>query len=146
MPKSLPPQALKPVVKVDTSTTVMAAIKAMTEKKVGAVVVLDNERPVGIFTERDVMIRVVLERREPETTPVSEVMTRTVRTVRHDEERIVAKRLMMENHIRHLPVVDGEGRCVAMLSMRHLLREDVSELEQTVWALVAEASVDGAGG
>jgi hypothetical protein len=53
---------------------------------------------------------------------------------------------MSENHIRHLPVVDAEGRVITMLSMRHLLRAEVNDLKQTVWELVAETAVDGPGG
>lgn len=146
MEKSLPSRALKPVVGVGRGATVMDAIRAMVEKKVGAVVVLDGDRLLGVFTERDVVIRVVLERRDPEKTPVAEVMTSAVKTVSEDTDRKLARRMMIDNHIRHLPVVDAAGKVVAMLSMRHLLRAEVSDLEQTVWALVADTAADGAGG
>jgi len=53
---------------------------------------------------------------------------------------------MSEHHIRHLPVVDAEGRVVTMLSMRHLLRAEVQDLQQTVWELIAENAADGPGG
>jgi CBS domain-containing protein len=142
---TLPPHALKPVVKISKSTTVLQAIKQMCDHKVGAVVVLEDDRLVGVFTERDVLIRVLLEERDPKTTPVADVMTRSVRTVSRDEDRNVARRMMVDNHIRHLPVVDANGKVVSMLSMRHLLRAEISDLEQTVWALVAEAQ-DSPGG
>ena len=146
MSNTLPSHALKPVVRVSRSTTVMAAVKAMTAHKVGAVVVLDNEHLVGVFTERDVLIRVVLEGRDPDKTPVADVMTESVLTVNQNAERKTARRLMIDNHVRHLPVLDDEGTVVSMLSMRHLLRAEISDLEQTVWTLVAADSVDGAGG
>jgi CBS domain-containing protein len=124
----------------------MDAIRAMVERNVSATVVLDGGRLIGMFTERDVVKRVVLERRDPETTPVAEVMTRSVVTVRDDGDRSSALRVMNEHHIRHLPVVDAEGRVVTMLSMRHLLRAEVNDLKQTVWELVGETAIDGPGG
>jgi CBS domain-containing protein len=136
----------KPVVSVSKEATVMDAVRAMVERNVGATVVLDGGRLVGVFTERDVVTRVVLKNRSPEATPVAEVMTTSVLTVREDTDRSSVLRLMSENHIRHLPVVDAEGRVITMLSMRHLLRAEVNDLKQTVWELVAETAVDGPGG
>jgi CBS domain-containing protein len=124
----------------------MDAVRAMVERNVGATVVLDEDRLVGVFTERDVVTRVVLKGRDPETTPVAEVMTTSVLTVREDADRSSVLRLMNENHIRHLPVVNAEGRVLAMLSMRHLLRAEVNDLKQTVWELVADGAIDGPGG
>jgi CBS domain-containing protein len=138
--------ARKPVVSVSKEATVMDAVRAMVERNVGATVVLDGGRLVGVFTERDVVTRVVLKSRNPEATPVAEVMTTSVRTVREDTDRSSVLRIMSENHIRHLPVVDAEGRVITMLSMRHLLRAEVNDLKQTVWELVAETAVDGPGG
>jgi len=146
MEKTLPRKALKPVVAVGKDATVMDAIRAMVEKRVGAVMVLDEGRLLGIFTERDVVVRVVLEGREPSKTRAADVMTSAVKTIRDDTDRKVARRLMADNHIRHLPVVDAAGKIVSMLSMRHLLRAEVSDLEQTVWSLVSESAVDGPGG
>jgi CBS domain-containing protein len=136
----------RPVVSVPKDATVMDAVRAMAENKVGAVVILDGEKLLGVFTERDVMTRVALERREPEKTAIAEVMTTKVVTVREKAERSIVLRLMSEHHIRHLPVVDSEGRVVTMLSMRHLLRAEVQDLQQTVWELIAENAIDGAGG
>ena len=142
----LPKRALKEVVKVSKTATVMDAVRAMAKSRVGAVVVLDEHKLLGVFTERDVVTRVVLEKRDTESTRVADVMTTSVLTVRDDADRSQALRLMIDNHIRHLPVIDKDGRVAAMLSMRHLLREDIQELRQTVWALVADSAADGAGG
>jgi CBS domain-containing protein len=131
---------------VTKEATVMDAVRAMVDRNVSAAVVLDGGRLVGVFSERDVVKRVVLEGRNAETTPVSEVMTRSVVTVREDADRSSALKVMNERHIRHLPVVDAEGRVVTMLSMRHLLRAEVNDLKQTVWELVAETAIDGPGG
>jgi CBS domain-containing protein len=124
----------------------MDAVEAMAEHNVGATVVLDGDRLVGVFTERDVVTRVVLKKRNPDTTPIAEVMTRSLHTVREDTDRSSVLRLMSDNHIRHLPVVNAEGGVVTMLSMRDLLRAEVNDLQQTVWELVAETAIDGPGG
>ncbi len=136
----------KAVVSVPRSATVLDAAKAMVERNVGATIVVDEGRLVGVFTERDMLTRVVMKRLNPETTPVAEVMTKSVVTVREDADRSSVLRLMNEHHVRHLPVVDEQGRVVTVLSMRHLLRAAVQDLEQTVWELVAETAIDGAGG
>src|ERR1700722_12296255 len=77
----------KPVVSVPKGATVLEAVRAMVEHNVSAAVVLDGERLLGVFTERDVVKRVVLKKLPPETTPVGEVMTTSVVTVREDADR-----------------------------------------------------------
>ena len=135
-----------PVVSVLKEATVMDAVRAMVDRNVGAAVVLDHGRLLGIFTERDVALRVVLKRLNPDTTKVGDVMTTSVATVRENTDRSSALKLMSEKHIRHLPVLDAEGRVLTMLSMRHLLRAEVQDLQQTVWQLVGETAIDGPGG
>lgn len=135
-----------PVVSVLKEATVMDAVRAMVDRNVGAAVVLDHGRLLGIFTERDVAARVVLKRLNPDTTKVGDVMTTSVAIVRESADRSSALKLMSEKHIRHLPVVDAEGRVLTMLSMRHLLRAEVQDLQQTVWQLVGETAIDGPGG
>ena len=140
------PIKTKPVVSVPRNATVLEAAQAMVERNVGATVIVEADRLLGIFTERDVVTRVVLRKLKPETTPVTSVMTTEVKTVREDADRSSILQLMNAHHIRHLPVVDAEGRVVTMLSMRQLLRAEVNDLQQTVWELVADTAIDGAGG
>ncbi len=135
-----------PVVSVPKDATAMDAIQKMAETGVSATAVVDGRKLVGVFTERDVVMRVVVRRLDPATTPIVEVMTQKLVTVREDADRSTVLRLMAEHHIRHLPVVDADGGVVTMLSMRHLLRAEVQDLTQTVWELVAENAVDGPGG
>jgi CBS domain-containing protein len=73
-------------------------------------------------------------------------MTKSVITVRENADRTSVLRIMNENNFRHLPVVDGAGKVLAIVSMRQLLRAEVQDLQQTVWQLVAETTVDSAGG
>jgi CBS domain-containing protein len=135
-----------PLVSVGKDATVLEAVQAMVQGKVGAAVVQDGPRLLGVFTERDVVRRVVLPGLDSKTTPVTEVMTKNVITVRDSTDRSSALKLMNEHYIRHLPMVDAEGKVLAIISMRQLLRAEVQDLQQTVWELVADTSADSAGG
>ena len=140
--KSIP----SPPASVPRDATVLDAVRAMVASEVGATIVLEGSKLVGVFTERDVVRRVVLKGLDARTTPVAEVMTKSVVTVRENADRPSVLRIMNENNFRHLPVVDASGKVLAIVSMRQLLRAEVQDLQQTVWQLVAETTVDSAGG
>jgi CBS domain-containing protein len=144
--KNLLKVASKPAVTVPKNATVMEAVRTMLGARVGAAAVVDDGKLCGVFTERDVMARVVLEKRNPETTKVSEVMTPNVMTIQPDADPLDALHTMIEKHFRHLPVVDAQGKVVAILSMRHLMREHIDELRNSVGALENYISTDGIGG
>src|SRR5438067_1098778 len=108
----------RPAVSVPKTAMVIDAVNVMVENKVGAAIVLENGRPTGIFTERDVMTRVLSRKLDPATTPVSEVMTSPVVPIDFRADPIAAIQPMREKHIRHLPVVDAEGKVMGMLSIR----------------------------
>jgi len=101
--------------------TVMAAVEKMCAEKIGALMVCRDDRPVGIFTERDVMTRVILARRDPATTRVEEVMTRDVVAVGAEAGGGEAMAVMTERRCRHLPVVQ-EGRLAGLVSIGDLVR------------------------
>jgi CBS domain-containing protein len=89
----------------------------MTEKNFGSVAVIDeSSRVVGIFTERDLMRRVVAKGKDPHNTPVSEVMTTDVKVANASDEVVVWLRQMSNERFRHVPVVDGDGQLVHMMS------------------------------
>jgi CBS domain-containing protein len=90
------------------SQTVLDAIQSMREKQVGALVVLEGGKPVGVFTERDVLNRVVACECNPAETSVSEVMTTNLVVVSPDTTVQQAMAIVTEKHCRHLPVMDGE--------------------------------------
>jgi CBS domain-containing protein len=136
----------RPVVTVSRKTTVMEAIETMASAQIGSVVVADGDRTEGIFTERDVMLRVVLEGRNPTQTRVEEVMTTPVQTIGIRSTGDEALRLMVQEHIRHLPVVDDKGKAQAIVSMRSLLDEKVKELHQQLDSLESYITADGIGG
>ena len=96
---------------------VPTAVKTMSEKNIGSVVIVDDEMQVrGIVTERDLMRRLLNKALDPNTTPLSAIMTSEVRTGRADDEVIDWLRQMSNERFRHLPVVDEQGRLVNMMS------------------------------
>ncbi len=138
--------ASSPPATVAPSASVLEAVEVMAEHAVGAVAVVDNGTLLGIFTERDVMLRVVLRQRSPRDTRVREVMTSPVETVSEDTPENDALVHMVERHVRHLPIVDTQGRLTAMLSIRNLLEHRVDELARELHSLDQYLSNDGPGG
>jgi len=111
------------------STSVRDAVKTMAEHNVGSILVMkDNRDLVGIFTERDLMQRVVSEGLDPETTPIRDVMTKDVIVVSGDTSRSDALNLMNEKHLRHLPVADDDN-LYGIVSLRDLLKFE-QEMQQ----------------
>jgi CBS domain-containing protein len=94
---------------ITPETMVITAVQRMNDRKIGALLVIDGVVPVGIFTERDVLVRVVAAGLDPRTTPVSEVMTRNPVVVRSDVTVKEALFVITQRRCRHLPVVDDAG-------------------------------------
>ncbi|MFZ6028679.1 MAG: CBS domain-containing protein [Chloroflexota bacterium] len=122
------------------SASVFDALRFMAEKNVGAVLVLKDEKPVGIFSERDCLRRVILEGRDEHRTKLSDVMTPKVIGVRLDDKIEICLALMMENAIRHLPVLDGEGRVVGFVSIGDVAKELAAEQKFLIDQLVSYIS------
>jgi len=116
----------RPLLFVEDGMSVHEAAVYMTEQKVGAVPVLSADRLVGVFSERDVLNRIVVPGRNPHQVSVGEVTSELRAVIRCDETPHQALERMELNGIRHLPVVDGE-RWVGMLSIRDLLRVEIGE-------------------
>ncbi len=108
--------------------TIREAAQTMARRRIGAIMVLDEQRLVGIFTERDLAAKVVAIGLNPDTTPVSAVMTRDPDTLAPDDTAHQALTMMRASGYRHLPVVD-RGRVVAMVSVRDLYDTVLCELE-----------------
>ena len=134
------------VVTVSKTATVMEAVELMAAARVGSVLVVEDGRLEGIFSERDVMLRVVMENRDPRKTEVEEVMTSRVHSISQRTTDDEALRMMLQEHIRHLPVVDDAGRVQAIVGMRNLLEEKVRELHQQLDSLESYITADGIGG
>ena len=138
--------ARTPPVVLSRWTRVSDALRQMVRCDVGAAAVIDGQRAIGIFTERDAVARVLLEGREPAMTPVSDVMTTPMLSVGPLDDPHDARRIMVAKGIRHLPVVDPAGRVVGMLSLRDVMADEIDDLEHQVDALTAFESADGIGG
>ncbi|HOY22226.1 MAG TPA: CBS domain-containing protein [Cellvibrio sp.] len=119
---------------IATSATVWDAIKLMTEKGVGALLVTENEALVGIMSERDYMKKVALMGRASQTTAVSEIMTANPFTVSPDQDMEACMQLMTDKRIRHLPVVN-HGKLIAMLSIGDLLKITMEEQKHLIQQL-----------
>jgi CBS domain-containing protein len=132
---------------VTVEATAAQAIRTMLERHVGAVAVVDSEsRVAGIFTERDVLRKLALQRDDPETTPVRGLMTTPVEMATLSTGPGEALSVMVERHFRHLPVVDNNGKLLGMLSIRNLLQSRIDELTQQLDSLEQYVSNDGPGG
>jgi CBS domain-containing protein len=138
--------ARTPLVTVSLNATVMQAVRTMDQDSIGAVGITQDDVLVGIFSERDLMLRVVSKKLDPETTHVRDVMTSPVETISRDSTADDALKLMLEKHIRHLPIVDRDGRLAGMISMRSLLHDKVQELTNQLDSLEAYFTADGFGG
>lgn len=123
------------VVSLAPGASVLDATKLMVGTRRGSVLVVDpGSSELGIFTERDLMVRVVAEGGSPQTVTLGEVMTTGLFTA-HPEDKVQAvRREMRERHIRHLPVIE-DGTVIAVLSMRDLLRADFEETREDAAAM-----------
>lgn len=135
-----------PPLTVTLETTVLEAVEKMDTAGCGAVAVVSADGLAGILTERDVVRRVTIKGRSPETTKVSEVMSSPVEVARPDTNPNDALETMASRNFRHLPIVDDANRLQGMLSMRHLLHRMVFELSQEIQALDAYIKTDSPGG
>jgi CBS domain-containing protein len=113
--------------------TVLRAAQVMNEHKIGALVVLEEGRVAGIFTERDVLRRVVGEERAPATTRVEEVMTAEVACCSMQTPIEEARAAMKNRRIRHLPVIDREDRLCGLVSIGDLNAFESANQEETIF-------------
>ncbi len=116
---------------VEATATVLQAVDKMCEAHVGAVLVMDGDQLAGVFSERDLMTRVVLARKDPARTLVGEVMTREVLSIALDTDPREAMALMTKRRVRHLPLVTGR-RIVGVVSIGDLVRWTLDEREHEI--------------
>jgi|SRR5439155_25645419 len=120
---------------VHPDTSVLDAALLMNEHKIGAALVIDNDCIVGMFTERDILRRIVAEERAPATTLVRDVMSTEVACCTPQTSVEEARAAMKNRRIRHLPVVDGEGRLLGMISIGDLNAYEAHDHELTIHIL-----------
>jgi CBS domain-containing protein len=124
---------------VDPARTVLDTVRYMVARNIGAVAVVKDGDLVGIFTERDLMKRVVSHGLDVAQTIVRHVMTPDPKTVSPDDHIVECTRLMKENNFRHLPICDGK-RLKGVISLRDLILHDLAQKDGEVQAMRAYLS------
>ncbi|EXB27855.1 CBS domain protein [Acinetobacter baumannii 1437282] len=114
-------KAVQSIFTISPNATVLEAIKIMAEKGVGALVVAEDEKVVGIFSERDYTRKIALMERSSNNTPVADIMTSKVISVSLNHTVEECLQLMTNRHLRHLPVLDQE-KLVGFISIGDLVK------------------------
>jgi CBS domain-containing protein len=125
-------QTKEPVVySTSPSTSVLEALQVMMEKNISALLIIENESLLGIFTERDYARKIILHGKSSKDTLVHEVMTHHPHTITTEETIENCMELMTNNHFRHLPVVEGQT-VIGMLSIGDLVKHIIEDQKQTI--------------
>jgi CBS domain-containing protein len=111
---------------VEPSITVYQAVEQMCERNIGGLLIVEEHRLVGIFTERDYARKLILKGKSSKDTPISELMTKNPFTVTADNSIEDCMDIMTKKHIRHLPVVDGE-RITGVISIGDVVKQIMDE-------------------
>ena len=114
------------VFSISPFATVYSALEIMVEKNVSALVVIDNDKLIGIFTERDYARKLILKGRFSKETPIGDIMTETLITVTPDSTIDTCLQLMTNKFIRHLPVIEN-GKLVGLVSIGDLVKFKIEE-------------------
>lgn len=130
----------KEVISIAPHRPVFDALVIMAEYKIGALVVLEGEKLVGIFSERDYAREIVLKGKSSKTTAISEVMTTKVLTTKPSDTVDQAMAIMSEKRIRHLPVLEN-GKVIGMLSIGDLVKETIAYQQRLIKQL--ESYING---
>lgn len=128
----------KDVTSLPERASIMDAAKFMTDMNVGSVVVVDGGKPLGLLTDRDIITKVVIEGKDPSRLKLSDVMTRPAISIAAHKEVSDATKLMSEAGVRRLPVVDGGGKLVGVVSLDDILLVLGDEMEDIANTLRCE--------
>jgi CBS domain-containing protein len=116
---------------VEPSTIVLKAIELMCEKNIGGLLIVENEKLVGIFTERDYARKLILKGRSSKDTKIGDLMTPNPFTVSPDSSIEDCMKLMTDKHIRHLPVVE-DNKLVGMISIGDVVKSVIEEQKNII--------------
>src|SRR5215510_13157153 len=123
------------VASVQRERSVIDAVREMNRLRIGSLVVVEGSKVVGIFTERDILVRVVAEGRDPNRLTVGQVMTAPVVCVTPDTELSECKSIMTTRRIRHIPVVTN-GELIGIVTSGDIMARESREREVTIESLV----------
>ncbi|MGQ0579309.1 MAG: CBS domain-containing protein [Betaproteobacteria bacterium] len=129
--KSKPEQTVH---SITPSTSVFDAVRRMAENNIGALLVMEDVKIVGIITERDYARKIILMGRSSKETPVRDIMTSPVMYVRPDHTNEECMALMTDNRVRHLPVMDN-GKLIGLISIGDLVKDIIAEQKFTIQQL-----------
>ena len=124
------------VLTISRKENLLHAAKKMAKNNVSCLVVEENNKPIGIITERDYLKKVVLEEKEPHKHLVEEVMTLSVRFLPDDADIVSAFALMKKYHIRRFPVINRNGELVGIATQKDLLEGMAHIIQRMDWKLV----------
>lgn len=120
---------------------VREAVQLMAKRRIGAVMVVEDDKLLGIFTERDAMVRIVAESRDPDKTTIGEVMTPNPETIKASDSVVLALDMMSKRGFRHLPVMEG-GQLYGIVSIRDLYRNVKEQMDDDI-LMLAETLIQG---
>ena len=119
------------VTAVNPGTTVMEALRIMSEQNIGSVVVMENDSFLGLMTERDYSRKVILMNRHSSDTPVGEIMTKEFPSIKQSDTVETCMQLLSEKHIRYLPVIEN-GKLAGIISINDVVTETISNQQDTI--------------
>jgi len=134
----------KTVVAITPDATVLEAAKLMQSKHIGCLVVIDESRPIGILTDRDIVLKVVAGEQKPQTT-VKKIMTANPTMVNVNYDLLDAVRLMHNRGVRRLPIVDEHRHLLGIITMDDLLTTFSTEVANLAGAVQKEFGLEAAG-
>ncbi len=133
----------KPVTLSETAM-VREAITLMSERKFGSIIIArDDQTIAGIVTERDLMIRLLHEKKDPDKTPLSEIMTKDLRVARGDDDVMDWLRIMSNERFRHLPIVDEDEKLINVMSLGDFVSYTWPEMMTQIKAKTKESFAAG---
>ena len=121
----------KEVISIAPHRPVFDALVVMAEYRIGALVVLEGDKLVGIFSERDYAREIILKGKSSKTTPISEIMSTNLTTTKPTDTVEQAMTVMSEKRIRHLPVLE-DGKVIGMLSIGDLVKETIDYQQRLI--------------
>lgn len=129
----------RPMITIDASQPVINALKLMAKNKIGAILITEDNRIVGIWTERDLLYNIVDSRFNPKISRIGDFMSVPVKTTPHDTPLLKLKEMFIGLFIRHI-VVDKDGEYIGLLSIGDILRAGLLEQDRQIKELNAIAS------